>query len=506
MPHQAHRLIPASFTPGPSLKLSTRVGVTPDFGQGATVAGYAVSIDGPVPPGIGLDREALAEAGFSGAVGQALVLPQASAPTLVAVGVGKEGSLTTATLRDAAAAFARAGRLGRHLATNLLDAASTLDPVAASAAVVEGALLARYRYLELKTSSTHVPLEALDLVGSTANAEGVATGITRGLALARATALARDLAAAPPSHLTATVFGDFAEALAPEYGLEVSVFDKAELIELGCGGLLGVNAGSIEEPRMIEVRYRPSEQPTGHLAFVGKGIMYDSGGIALKPGDVTHLAMKMDMSGAGAIFATMTTLAELGCPNAVTGYLMCTDNMPSGSATAMGDVLTIRGGTTVEVKNTDAEGRLVMADGLVLATEEGVDAIVDLATLTGAALVSLGPMMAAVFGNDQGLIDQVRAASDLTDETVWQLPLDRRYRNQLNSDVADMSNLGGPFAGATTAALFLADFVGDTPWAHVDMCGPMQSDSDDSWRTTGPTGFGARLLAEVALGFRPPAG
>ncbi|MEB0004645.1 M17 family peptidase N-terminal domain-containing protein [Cryobacterium sp. RTC2.1] len=475
--------------------------MTPDFGQGATIAGYAVSSDGPVPAAIGLDRAALTEAGFTGAVGQALVLPQASAPTLVAIGVGAQGVLTTATLRDAAAAFARAGRQGRRLATDLLDAASGLDPVAASAAVVEGAVLARYRYLELKTATTHIPLEALDLVGSTAHAGGVA----RGLALARATALARDLAAAPPSHLTATVFGDFAEALAPQFGLEVSVFDKAELIELGCGGLLGVNAGSIEEPRMIEVRYRPSEQPTGHLALVGKGIMYDSGGIALKPGDVTHLAMKMDMSGAGAIFAAMTALTELGCTNAVTAYLMCTDNMPSGSATAMGDVLTIRGGTTVEVKNTDAEGRLVMADGLVLATEEGVDAIVDLATLTGAALVSLGPMMAALFGNDQDIIDQVRAASDLTDETVWQLPLDRRYRNQLDSDVADMSNLGGPFAGATTAALFLADFVGDTPWAHVDMCGPMQSDSDDSWRTKGPTGFGARLLVELALAFRPPA-
>ncbi|MDY7543496.1 MULTISPECIES: leucyl aminopeptidase family protein [unclassified Cryobacterium] len=501
MPHQPHRLIPASFTPGPSLALRTRVEITPDFGPGATIAGYAVSSDGPVPAAIGLDRAALTEAGFTGAVGQTLVLPQASAPTLVAVGVGEQGRLTTATLRDAAAAFARAGRHGRHLATDLVEAASGLEPVAASAAVVEGALLARYRYLELKTATTHIPLEALDLVGSTAHA----VGVSRGLALARATALARDLAAAPPSHLTATIFGDFAEALAPQYGLEVSVFDKAELIELGCGGLLGVNAGSIEEPRMIEVRYRPSGQPTGHLAFVGKGIMYDSGGIALKPGDVTHLAMKMDMSGAGAIFATMTALAELGCENAVTEYLMCTDNMPSGSATAMGDVLTIRGGTTVEVKNTDAEGRLVMADGLVLANEEGVDAIVDLATLTGAALVSLGPMMAALFGNDQGIIDQVRAASDLTDETVWQLPLDRRYRNQLNSDVADMSNLGGPYAGATTAALFLADFVGDTPWAHVDMCGPMQSDSDDSWRTTGPTGFGARLLAELAIGFRPPA-
>ena len=501
MPHQPHRLIPASFTPGPSLTLRTRVEITPDFGRSATIAGYAVSSDGPVPPAIGLDRAALTDAGFTGAVGQTLVLTRASAPTLVAIGVGGQGQLTTATLRDAAAAFARAGRHGRHLATDLLDAASGLDPVAASAAVVEGALLARYRYLELKTKTTEVPLEVLDLVGSTAHAGGVA----RGLALARATALARDLAAAPPSHLTATVFGDFAEALAPQFGLEVSVFDKAELIDLGCGGLLGVNAGSTEEPRMIEVRYRPSGQPTGHLALVGKGIMYDSGGIALKPGDVTHLAMKMDMSGAGAIFAAMTALAELGCRNAVTGYLMCTDNMPSGSATAMGDVLTIRGGTTVEVKNTDAEGRLVMADGLVLATEEGVDAIVDLATLTGAALVSLGPMMAALFGNEQGIVDQVRAASDLTDETVWQLPLDRRYRNQLDSDVADMSNLGGPFAGATTAALFLADFVGDTPWAHIDMCGPMQSDSDDSWRTKGPTGFGARLLVELALGFRPPA-
>ena len=229
MPHQPHRLIPKSFTPGPSLALRTRVDITPDFGRGATIAGYAVSSEGPVPAAIGLDRAALTEAGFTGAVGQALVLPQASGPTLVAVGIGEHGRLTTATLRDASAAFARAGRHARHLETDLVSAADALDPAAASAAVVEGALLARYRYLELKTKTTEVPLEVLDLVGSTADAGGV----TRDLALARATALARDLAAAPPSHLTATVFGDFAEALAPgfwlELELELSVFDTAEL-------------------------------------------------------------------------------------------------------------------------------------------------------------------------------------------------------------------------------------------------------------------------------------
>jgi leucyl aminopeptidase len=252
---------------------------------------------------------------------------------------------------------------------------------------------------------------------------------------------------------------------------------------------------------MIKLTYRPPGEPLGRLTLVGKGIMYDSGGIALKPGDVSHSQMKNDMSGAAAILAAMAALPALGCASAVTGYLMCTDNMPSGTAMALGDVITMRGGTSVEVVNTDAEGRLVMADALVLATEEPVDAIVDIATLTGACLRALGTEVAGVMGNDEALIDRVRAAAEATDEPVWQLPLATRYRSELDSDVADMKNLGGPNAGAITAALFLAEFVGGVPWAHIDIAGTAQSATDAGWRPVGCTGFGARLLVQLALDF-----
>ncbi|WGD38555.1 leucyl aminopeptidase [Lysinibacter sp. HNR] len=496
MRYQPHRLISADFTPWPSRSEQAVVVAGPETDQAVNAIGYAVFMEGDIAPALGLTREELVAAGFEGKVGQTLVLPRSGSATVIAVGLGERDELSPSSLRNAAAAFSRAGKQYAHIATDLVEAATTVSADVASTVVVEGILLARYRYTELKTKPEVTPLNRLDLVG-----RSDILGIEKGRVLARSAALARDLAAAPPAHLTATAFAEFARDIAPQFGLVAESFDKTQLIELGCGGLLGVNAGSREEPRMIKLTYTPTEDSMGHLALVGKGIMYDSGGISLKPGDAMHLAMKMDMSGAAAILSAMTTLAELGCRNTVTAYLMCTDNMPSGSATAMGDVLTIRGGTTVEVKNTDAEGRLVMADALVLATEEKVDAIVDIATLTGAALVSLGPLTSALFGNDQYLVDQVRNASNLTDEGVWQMPLEHRYRDQLDSDVADISNLGGPYAGATTAALFLNEFVGETPWAHIDMCGPMQSDKDDFWRSKGPTGYGARLLAEMALSF-----
>jgi leucyl aminopeptidase len=322
--------------------------------------------------------------------------------------------------------------------------------------------------------------------------------------LATAGQLARDLANAPPAHLTATHIAEIAQELGATAGLDVEVFDKDALVEMGCGGLLGVNAGSAEQPRMVKLIYRPQGTPRGHLSLVGKGIMYDSGGISLKPSDAVHATMKNDMSGAGAVLAAMGTLRQLDCPTAVTAWLMCTDNMPSGTAMKLGDVITMRGGTTVEVVNTDAEGRLVMADALVLATEEPTDAIVDIATLTGACLRALGPQIAGVMGNNDDLIGQIETASEATDEPVWELPLADRYRNYLDSQVADLKNLGGEHAGAISAALFLAEFVGDRPWAHIDIAGPAQTDVDASWRTAGCSGFGARLLVELALGFTPP--
>lgn len=502
--------ISPSFDPIPSRQQSVLVTVVPPGGSDPrAIVGIPVTATGDVPGELGVDRTSLEANGFTGAVGQALVLPRASGQPVVAVGVGDPAVLDTAALRDAAAAFARSVSKHAHLATALVDTGH-LPAQDAAQAVVEGVLLSRYEYAVLKGTPSVEPVASLTLVTTDEAPETVQAGAGLGVVLSRATAMARDLANSPPKHLTATKMADVATALGAECGLEVEVFDKDQLVEMGCGGLLGVNSGSVEPPRMIRLTYRPrssSGDPlpdAPRLTLVGKGIMYDSGGISLKPADGTHATMKNDMTGAGDVLAAMSVLRDLDCPTTVVGYLMCTDNMPSGSALGMGDVITIRGGTTVEILNTDAEGRLVMADALALAVEEGTDAIIDIATLTGASLRALGTDIATVNGNHQGLIDQVRTAAERTDEPVWQLPLAKRYRRQIDSDIADLNNLGGPYAGAITAALFLAEFVGDVPWAHLDIAGTAQTEVSESWRPRGCTGFGARLLVEVALGFRPP--
>jgi leucyl aminopeptidase len=492
------------FNPVPSVDQSKNVGigVAESAPASASAIGVPVGAGGQVPPDVALDRAALTAAGFGAEVGQTLVIPGGNGPLVVAVGVGDASSLDAAKLRTAAAAFARAARAHASVAFALTGVTS-ITPEVAAQAVVEGILLARYSYDPLRRDPKGSPVNELTLVAASKSAKKASAGAARGQAFASATQLARDLANSPHSHLNATRLADIATALVSDLGVNVEVYDKDALVELGCGGLLGVNAGSAEPPRMIKLTYQPKGSPTGRLTFVGKGIMYDAGGIALKPGDEVHAQMKNDMSGAAAILAAMAQLAELGCTSTVTGYLMCTDNMPSGTAMALGDVITIRGGTTVEVINTDAEGRLVMADALVLATEEPTDAIIDIATLTGACMRALGTQVAGVFGSNQGLVDQVRDAAEITDEPVWQLPLDRRYRKELDSTVADLRNLGGANAGAITAALFLAEFVGDVPWAHLDIAGTAQSAGEASWQTAGCTGFGARLLLQLALTFAP---
>ncbi|MFW2336507.1 leucyl aminopeptidase [Ilumatobacter sp.] len=460
--------------------------------------GLAVGPSGAAPRQLGLNRAAMESLGFAGKVGETLVVPAKDGPVTIAVGVGDDASISQ--LRDAAAAFARAAGSARSLATNLADSTD----VAAAQAVVEGVVLARYRFVgEKNDRSIEHPVESLALIVSAEADKPAARGADRGLVTARSAKLARDLANSPPSHLTARDLARRATALADEHGLSVEVFDTDALQVLGCGGILGVNAGSVEPPRMIKLTYSP-RRPRAHLALVGKGVMYDSGGISLKPSNPMHALMKMDMSGAAAVLAAMTALRDLGCRNQVTAWLMCTDNMPSGSAMKLGDVLRIRNGTTVEIHNTDAEGRLILADGLSLAAEAEPDAIVDIATLTGAAMSALGQEMAAVIGSDDGLIEQVEASSASVDEPVWQLPLAKdRYRKLLDSVVADMKNVGGPYAGATTAAIFLSEFVGDVPWAHLDIAGPMNVDGDSGWKSKGATGFGARLLIDLALEFNP---
>ncbi|KQP01347.1 leucyl aminopeptidase [Leifsonia sp. Leaf264] len=503
MTSSPYKIIPPTFTAIPSLEVGRAVTVTavetPDAGLEAI--GHLVGTAGDVPEALGLDRAALDRAGFGGTTGETLLVPSNDGAELVAVGIG-DSALTTSSLRDVAAAFARAAKRSARIGLVLPELPGISD-ADAGAVITEGILLARYTFSALKSKPKETPLAAVELAVAAADVDAQRDGIRRGIVTSRSAALARDLANAPPSHLTATDLADIAVQLGAEFGFAVESYDKAQLIEMGCGGLLGVNAGSAEEPRMIKLSYTPATGAANgrHVAFVGKGIMYDSGGISLKPSDPMHLLMKMDMGGAAAVLGAVTALRDLNCPTAVTAFLSCTDNMPSGSAYKLGDVLTARNGTTIEVKNTDAEGRLVMSDALVLAAEGEPDAIVDIATLTGAALMALGGATAALLGNDDAVIEAVKAAGAASGESVWQLPLEKSYRKQLDSDIADISNLGGPHAGATTAALFLAEFVDGIPWAHLDIAGTMQSTTDESWRSKGATGFGARLLADFAVAY-----
>ncbi|RYZ17993.1 MAG: leucyl aminopeptidase [Myxococcaceae bacterium] len=504
----------SDFHPAPSVDeiAATQLHVSKAMPKEAGCIGIAVGVEGEVPRELGLDRTRLASAGFEGKVGQSLVIPRADGPAVVVVGMGPKEGRDLTSLRHAAAAFARAGGHYAHLAITLPELAG-VAPADAAQAVVEGVLLARYRYRPLKrTSQQEPPLEALTLLSPSLPPEEVKRGVERGRITARAAELARDLSNAPATLLTARRLEEIARVVAESSGLDIEVLDEKALAKLGCGGMLGVNAGSSEPPRLIKLSYRPKDargkalEPVGRVSLVGKGIMYDSGGLGLKPNDLVHAAMKTDMSGAAAILAAMSALSSLGARASVTGYLMCTDNMPGGKAMRLGDVLTARGGKTVEVLNTDAEGRLVMMDGLVLATEEQPppDAILDIATLTGACERALGNDNAGVIGNHQGVVDQVCAAAEKSDETVWQFPLDKRLRQELDSEVADLKNVGGVNAGQITAALFLEEFVAGIPWAHIDMAGTSRVETDKSWRSKGATGYGTRLLIEFLLGFRAP--
>lgn len=461
-----------------------------------------VASSGPVGAGVGLNRDQLSALGFEGRTAQTVTLPGGKGKVRVLVGVGDVRDLDANTMRTIAAAAARASSRYASVATTLASVGRGATKANAQA-VVEGMALALHRWADLKNDKGSLPkLTSVTLVSSTETA-AVTAGMNAGIATAGAVCNARDFANTPPSHLTARAFAERAVAIAAESNLVSTVYDKDQLAAMGCGGLVGVNAGSVEPPRMVKLEYKPANAKS-HVVLVGKGVMYDSGGISLKPSDPSHASMKMDMSGAAAVLATMSALNALKVKTRVTAFLMCTDNMPSGSALKLGDVLTMRNGKTVEIHNTDAEGRLILADGLSLGAELKPDAMLDIATLTGACMGALGKHMAGVLGNNDAVLAQIKQSSSRTDELVWELPLHRPYRALLDSNVADMRNIGGPLAGATTAALFLSEFVGSTPWVHIDMAGPMDSDGDNGWLNRGATAYGTRLMIDFCANFTKP--
>ncbi|MGH2684338.1 MAG: leucyl aminopeptidase, partial [Actinomycetota bacterium] len=375
-----------------------------------------------------------------------------------------------------------------------------LDRGRAAQAIVEGAALASYRFDRYKSDPTPHNLERVVLVGT--GGKKVQDGIDRASRIADAVAFARDLINEPGGTLTPKALAEAAVEVAERESLGCSILDESDMTEQGLGGILGVNRGSAEPPRLIQLSYEP-EKPRATVALVGKGITFDSGGLSIKPAD-GMMTMKTDMSGGAAVLAVMSVISQIAPRVRVLGYVPATDNMTGGDATRPGDVLKIRNGTTVEVLNTDAEGRLVLADALSLAAEQQPDAIIDLATLTGACKVALGDHIAGLMGNHDGLLEQLEAASDRSGERVWRLPLPRDYRKQIDSEIADIKNTGGRSAGALTAGLFLEEFVDGRPWAHLDIAGPARSEDDREELVKGGTGFGVRLVLELLADFKKP--
>lgn len=398
------------------------------------------------------------------------------------------GDAAPADLRRAGAALARRGRGRTALAAGV--------PAGDLAAFTEGALLASYEF-KIGAPPARKALGTLAVL-TEAGPEAGAAAIERGTVRAHATALARDLANTPAGEKDPSWLAARAEQVATEAGLDIRVRGEKELAEGGFGGLLAVGGGSARPPRLIELSYQPGEAADRHIVLVGKGITFDSGGLSLKPNEGMK-TMKTDMAGGGAVIAVMGALRALGVRARVTGLVAAAENMPSGSSMRPGDVITHFGGTTSEMLNADAEGRLVLADALAYADAElAPDAVVDVATLTGAAKVALGLRHAALFATDDDLAAALTRAGTAAGEPVWRLPLAADYRAAIDSDLADVANIGrGGFgAGATTAALFLREFAGDRPWAHLDIAGPGRATADDAEITRGATGYGVRLLLD----------
>jgi leucyl aminopeptidase len=461
--------------------------------------GVPVFSDLSVPSGAGatVNRSFLAQRRFEGRPGQAQAVLADDGSTVVALGVGPRHLVDADALRRAGAALARQAGTATEVATTL--AAAAPDPALVSA-VVEGVGLGSYRFDGARKGPRPSRLELVRIVaagsGRATNGGDLAEAVRRGQVAVDATWRARNWVNRPPRDLTPTEFARVATEAASGTSVTVEVWDEDRIAAERLGGLLGVAAGASEPPRLLRLAYEP-RRPKASVALVGKGITFDSGGLSLKP-PAGMMTMKSDMGGAAAVIAATVAASQLDLPLRVVGWVAATENMPSGTAMHPGDVLVARNGTSIEVLNTDAEGRLVLADALSLAAEEEPDAIVDIATLTGGQRVALGDRVAAVMGTDATLVRRVIAAGASAGEPTWELPLVPAYRRQLDSEVADLRNVtANPAASAIMAAMFLQEFSGGRAWAHLDIAAPSWADGDDGWISKGGTGWGTRTLIEL---------
>jgi leucyl aminopeptidase len=434
--------------------------------------------------------EYLAAQEFSGKAGQMATVPGGDAVDfgrVVFIGMGDE--VDAEGLRRGAGTVGRAVSKYASVVTTLHE----LEIEDAAEAVAFGFISGQYRFDKYLSEPKPAKTETLVLSGADAAAMAAAD---RGAIIAAGVALARDLVNEPAGAKPPAYLAGVAEEIAADTGLKITVYDEEACVAERFGGLLGVAAGAANPPRMVVLRHEP-EGAEASVVLVGKGIVFDSGGLSLKPPAAME-TMKTDMSGAAAVFGAMQAIALLDVPVKVIGIAPLTENMPGGAALRPGDVLRARNGKTIEVLNTDAEGRLVLADGLSLAVEEEPDVIIDIATLTGACKVALGPNIGGLLGNDEDAITAVTGAAARAGENVWTLPLEKEYAPLIESPIADMKNIGGRFGGAITAALFLANFADDVPWVHLDIAGPARADKAEHYIPKGATGFGVRTMVALA--------
>ncbi len=446
--------------------------------------------------------EQIRKSKFTGAEGSSLLYTTAGnlpASHLLLIGFGKANDVNSDTWRKAGARARRdASTVGAEEIAFLF--APDKDPEDAAGAVVEGATLASYRFNKYRSNSNS-PTAVKSLTLFKPGLKGTSS-MERSVRTVEQTIpgvfLARDLVNEPPSITTARFLGEQAQRHCRGRGLSVEVWSKKKIEAMNLAGLLAVNRGSLEEPRFIKIHYQPNGRARKKVALIGKGITFDSGGLSLKSAKSME-TMKLDMAGGAAVIGTMSRLPYLRPDVEVTGYIPATDNLPGGNAQKPGDVIRYLNGKTIEVLNTDAEGRLILADALALAAKQKPDYMINLATLTGACMVALGTGVAGIFSNDQLLADNVIRCARGAGEKLWQLPLVKEYRETLKSSVADMKNVAGAHGGAITAALILQEFVDDIPWAHLDIAGPAFAETDTAICAKGGTGFGVRTLLRFLL-------
>jgi len=425
------------------------------------------------------------------------------AARVVVVGLGKKSDLSVNKVRGAVAETCRwlRSREINTIATVPQGAnINNIGPGDAAQAIAEGALLGTYTFRKHMTKKEDKPgeIKQLSIVGDSRLKSQLEKGADKGRIISEATNLARDMVNEPANYMTPTDMAEMAIKLAREQGLEITILDLEQMKKLGMGGMLGVSRGSRQPPKFMVMNYKGGTAKEPDIALVGKGITFDSGGISIKPSEKLE-EMKGDMAGGAAVMAAMVAISQLKPEINVMALIPATENLPDGNALKPGDVLTAMNGKTMEIISTDAEGRLVLADALSYANKHGARKMVDAATLTGACLIALGDICTGAFGNNQELMDRIIAAGNEAGELVWQMPMFDEYGEQNKSDVADVKNVGGRLAGAITAAKFLAEFVDDTPWVHLDIAGTSLTDKERGYQIKGATGVPVRTLVNLVI-------